>query len=138
MNRRLTIVAHEIGAWANHRSETAELARQAGWTVTLVVGGQGDPVPMAAKSVPIYESLPMARGKGGIGEAWRTIRVLRRVMRAADVVELVTVKPIVFGMLARRTLRRSHRPRVVATFAGLGTVLDEALTRRVEETGEGD
>lgn len=131
MTRRLTIVAHEIGAWANHRAQTAELARKEGWTVTLLVGGEGDPVPIAAKSAPIYESLPMARGKGGVGEAWRTLRVLRRVIRAADVVELVTLKPIVFGMIARRTLRRSHRPRVVATFAGLGTVLDDALTHRV-------
>lgn len=130
MTRRLTIVAHEVGAWANHRAATAELARAQGWDVKLLVGGEGDPVPLAARTTLAYDSLPMARGMGGPVEVWRSVRVFRRTMQASDTVELLTLKPIVLGLFARRTVRRSQRPRVVATFAGLGTVLDEALDRR--------
>ena len=110
MTRRLTIVAHEVGAWANHRAATAELARAQGWDVRLLVGGKGDPVPLAARTTLAYDSLPMARGMGGPIEVWRSIRLLRQTMKSSDTVELLTLKPIVLGLFARRTVRRSKRP----------------------------
>ena len=127
---RLLIVAHEAGAWVNHRLGTADAARDRGWEVELLMGGAGDPVPLATGAIPHYRSLPMARGRGGPAEMLRSIVVIRRAMRAAEVCELVTLKPIALGMLSVRTLRRSNRPRMVATFAGLGTVLDAALQSR--------
>ena len=130
MTRRLVIVAHEVGAWVHHRAATAEVAAAAGWQVTLVMGGQGDPVPLADGDVPVHQSLPMARGRSGPGDILASVLMLRRVMGNADVVELVTLKPIVFAMAAWRTLPRHRRPRVVATFAGLGTVLDAAVSKR--------
>lgn len=130
MTRRLVIVAHEVGAWVHHRAATADVACAAGWQVTLVMGGQGDPVPLADGDIPIHQSLPMARGRSGPRDIVASILMLRRVMGDADVVELVTLKPIVFAMVAWRTLPRRRRPRVVATFAGLGTVLDAALSKR--------
>jgi len=130
VTRRLVIVAHEVGAWVHHRAATAEVATAAGWQVTLVMGGQGDPVPLADGDVPAHQSLPMARGRSGPGDIVASVLMLRRVMGNADVVELVTLKPIVFAMVAWRTLPRRRRPRVVATFAGLGTVLDAAVSKR--------
>ena len=130
MTGRLVIVAHEVGAWVNHRAATADTATAAGWKVTLLMGGEGDPVPLAAEGGPTYHSLPMARGHSGAREIAASLRVLRRMLGDADVAELVTLKPIALGMLAWRTLPPSRRPRMVATFAGLGTVLDAALPRR--------
>ena len=130
MTRRLVIVAHEVGAWVHHRAATAGVATAGGWQVTLVMGGQGDPVPLADSVLPIHQSLPMARGQSGARDIVASVLMLRRVMGHADVVELVTLKPIVFGMAAWRTLPRHRRPRVVATFAGLGTVLDAAVSNR--------
>ncbi len=130
MTRRLVIVAHEVGAWVHHRAATADMATAAGWQVTLVMGGQGDPVPLADGDIPVHQSLPMTRGRSGPCDIVASVLMLRRVMGNADVVELVTLKPIVFAMAAWRTLPRRRRPRVVATFAGLGTVLDAALSKR--------
>ena len=130
MTGRLTIVAHEAGAWANHRSRTVERATQCGWRVSLLMGGQGDPVPLGGNTAPVYEALPMARGRSGPFEVVHTIAILRKRLREADAVELVTVKPIVLGMAAWRTMLPHRRPHVTATFAGLGTVLDDALKTR--------
>ncbi len=128
--RRLTIVAHEAGAWANHRQKTAERAQCLGWRVTLLMGGAGDPVPLAAANIIHYESLPMSRGKSGPIALIRSLRLLRRHLKKSDAVEFVTVKPILFGMLAWRTISSNRRPVVTVTFAGLGTVLDAAIGQR--------
>ena len=114
----------------NHRACTARLATEAGWTVTLLMGGQGDPVPLAAGTLPHFDALPMARGRSGAMDLLRSFIVIRRAMVDSDVCELVTLKPILIGMAAARTLPRRTRPRLTATFAGLGTVLDAGLKRR--------
>ena len=129
-NRRLTIVGHEAGAWANHRQRTAERAQSLGWRVTLLMGGAGDPVPLAATNIINYESLPMSRGKSGPIGLIRSIRVLRHHLKESDAVEFVTVKPILFGMLAWRMISPNRRPEVTVTFAGLGTMMDAALRQR--------
>lgn len=126
----LLIVGHEVGAWSNHRAATARLAAERGWIVTLLMGGADDPVLLTDGSAPTHGVLPVARGWSGPIDVACAIAQLRSAMSKVDVVELVTFKPIVLGLAASRTLRASDRPRIVATFAGLGTVLDGALRAR--------
>ena len=77
----------------NHRACTARLATEAGWTVALLMGGQGDPVPLAAGTLPHFDALPMARGRSGAMDLLRSFVVIRRAMVDNDVCELVTLKP---------------------------------------------
>ncbi len=127
----MLIVAHEWAAWARHRAATAQRARESGWSLRIAVMSAFDDVedpPEFPRPAELVQ-LSGARGATNPREMWRLVRELRRVIAAqqTDVVELVTLKPILFGSLCVLTIR--SRPRVVATFAGLGTFLEAALGR---------
>lgn len=120
---RILYVCNDGEYFAAHRLWLAQEARRRGAHVTVATGGRHDLAqPAGEKTLPLVIDRHRADLRGDIALA-RAVRRLATEERA-DVVHLITIKPILFGALG---LLGSQAPtRIVATFPGLGRIFDLA------------
>lgn len=120
---RILYVCNDGEYFAAHRLWLAQEARRRGAQVTVATGGRFELAQPAGEStLPLVIDRHRADLKGDLALA-RTVRRLAREERA-DVVHLITIKPILIGALAMLFVRRPAR--IVATFPGLGRVFDKS------------
>lgn len=119
---RILYVSNDLPSFDAHRRWLMDAARAAGAEVLLACGG----VPTEAP-VPPDVVLDVERYRFNPRRDYTLGQTIRQVVADAkpDVVHLITIKPILFGSLALLLAQPGPR-RVVASFAGLGRVFDEA------------
>lgn len=123
-------VCNDLGYFAAHRAHMARRALEEGWRAVLLAGGedtsQGLPSGIERRHVPVerYRLDP----RSDLRLARETARMARA--RRADVVHLVTIKPVLFGAMGLATLAASERTRIrtVASFPGLGRLFAEGAS----------
>lgn len=119
-NMRLLFVVAEDFYFLSHRLHLARACRDAGAEVHVAttVGGGGSAIE--AEGFLLHPVIFDRRGMNPLREVG-AIHSLAKVMQAVqpDLVHLVALKPILYGVLAARLARV---PRVVAAVAGMGYV----------------
>ncbi len=120
---RVLYVCNDLAYFDAHRAMLADAARQAGWEVHVASGGIERP-ELRPEIAPLEVTRHSFSPRADIRLAGEIARLARRV--DADVVHLITIKPILFGAIGLRLA--SGRARVVATFPGLGRVFDRQET----------
>jgi ActR/RegA family two-component response regulator len=119
-DRRLLIIVNDPVFFLSHRLPIAIATQKAGFAVHIATAG-GDAISRFRSSGLTHHVLPLSRsGRNPLAEL-RTIWSMWRLMRSirANVVHLVTIKPVLYGGIAARL---ALVPRVVAAVSGLGTV----------------
>lgn len=132
-----------------HRASLARRAAEAGWTVDVLAGddgrararrqdtdngdgagdgdgaGGGGGVAVDTGDRPPHRlsTVPLSRDRVAPAADWRFARAIAARSRSADVVHLLTIKPVLYGLLSVAGGRR-----VVATHPGLGRVFDPPRT----------
>lgn len=108
--------------FVSHRLSIALAARDAGFDVHVAVP-PAEPAMTTMRAQPglAVHSVPLDRTATRLLGEWRSFRALRRLYRelTPDVVHHVTVKPVLYGSLARRTTGGGA---VVNAVPGLGYV----------------
>jgi glycosyltransferase involved in cell wall biosynthesis len=128
---KLLYVTNTPSFFLSHRLPLANAARAAGYRVEVAT-----PIPAKADANVArirdlgftFHEIPLSRrGMGPLGElnALRAIRSLYRESRP-DLVHLLTIKPVLYGTLAARSLPLRERPSIVATLTGLGYLYTSA------------
>ncbi len=120
MKRRLLFVVNVDWFFVSHRLAIAQAALRAGYEVHLAARFTGHEERLRGEGF-ILHPLPIERGAGGPVALIREFAAILRVMRSiqADVVHLVTIKPVLAGGLAARLTRTGG---VLVAISGLGTV----------------
>ena len=132
--KKLLFVVNVDWFFMSHRLPIAMEAMRQGYEVHLATGVTGRQKELASLGLTVHE-LPLARSGASLTAEWRTFRRILSVMRAVrpDVVQLVTVKPVVLGGIAARLARA---PAVVCAVSGLGFVfMAQGLKTRLLRLG---
>lgn len=122
---KVLIVCNDTAYFLRHRRRLADLLAERGHEVTVMAGGptQG----LAFDAAWRFEHLPVERFRlDPVTDAALFLRTFRRLLRdRPDAVQLITLKPAVFGGLAAYLCRRlvSSPERVVVTIPGLGRLM---------------
>lgn len=131
--RRLLIVVNHAPFFVSHRLPIAIAAREAGFEVHVAVA-PSEPAVTTIKGHGCHvHVLPIDRTATGVIGEWRSLRALWRLYRrlAPAIVHHVTVKPVLYGSLARRLTGGGP---VVNAIPGLGYVFlaqgSRAVVRR--------
>lgn len=120
---RILYVCNDGEYFAAHRLWLAQEARRRGASVAVAAGGRSELAqPAGERTIPLVIDRHRADLKGDLALALAVRRLARE--ERADVVHLITIKPVLFGALG---LIGSRAPgRIVATFPGLGRIFDLA------------
>lgn len=117
---KLMFVVNVDSFFVSHRLPIAVEAIRSGYEVHLAtaVTQYGS---MLAETGIVVHPLRLRRGEAGLANSVVSFIELLRLFHAIrpDIIHLVTIKPVIFGGIAARILRRS---RVVAAISGLGHV----------------
>ncbi len=122
---KLLFVCNDRAYFEAHRRSLADAAAAEGWDVRIACGGMDEGDATWANGV-----IPLKVVRHGLspfadfGLGLALIRLVRDLR--PDVVHLITLKPALVGGVALRLSR--FRPRIVATFPGLGRVFDPRET----------
>ena len=119
---RVLYVCNDLDYWYAHREGLAQRMRAHGAEVSVLCGVRpGAPIPRQVADGPMLFRLERQAldPRRDVAMALRILDTTRRTN--ADVVHLITLKPILFGGAALRGRLPGLR-RTVATFAGLGRV----------------
>jgi len=118
--RRLLFVVNNPAFFLSHRLPVALAAQSAGYDVHVATMA-GASVAQIQSHGLVHHVIPMTRsGKNPwqeLGTIWALWRLFRRLR--PDVVQLVTIKPVLYGGIAARLARV---PGMVAAISGLGFV----------------
>lgn len=135
--RRLLFVVNNPDFFLSHRVALARAAQQAGYDVHVATMA-GDSVATIEAMDMRHHAIPMTRSGAHPLQELGTLVALYRLFRqvAPDVVQLVTIKPVLYGGIAARLARVRG---VVAAISGLGFVfvrpgLRGAVVRRIVST----
>ena len=135
--RRLLFVVNNPDFFLSHRVALARAAQQAGFDVHVATMA-GDGVTAIEALGMRHHVIPMTRSGAHPLQELGTLIALYRLFRevAPDVVQLVTIKPVLYGGIAARLARVRG---MVAAISGLGFVfvrpgLRGAIVRRIVST----
>ncbi len=122
---KLLFVCNDRAYFEAHRRSLADAAAAEGWDVRIACGGidEGD-ANLANGVIPLKVVRHGLSPFADFGLGLALIRLVRNLR--PDVVHLITLKPALVGGVALRLSR--FRPRIVATFPGLGRVFDPRET----------
>lgn len=127
---RLMLVCNDLPYFTAHRLHVARAALRAGHRVEVLGPEQSMPPAMQAaiNEGMVFTPLPLVRSRMAPLADLRTVWQLARALGRADVVQAITIKPVLFAGLALHLRRLAGRrlPRLVATIPGLGTVFSAA------------
>jgi glycosyltransferase involved in cell wall biosynthesis len=114
-------VCNDLAYFNAHRRWLADVARQRGAKVIIACGGAGSDT---AEALDIDFRLEVKRYRFDVPSDARLAYAIVRIAKQckADVVHLITVKPVLFGAIGMRLLAPSVR--IVCTFPGLGRIFD--------------
>lgn len=117
---RLLYVFNNPAFFVSHRVGVAEAAQRAGFEVHVATPA-GPAVDEIRRRGFHHHVWPVVRSSRRPDRELRAIASLVRIYRrvGADVIEHATIKPIIYGGIARRVM---HGPRVVNWMTGLGYV----------------
>ncbi|MGI9405059.1 MAG: glycosyltransferase, partial [Hyphomicrobiaceae bacterium] len=121
--QRVLIVTNKLWYMINHRLHLLRRLVDEGYQVSIA--GQGTPdekAQLETLEISVHLREFVAYRMSPQKDA-RLVGVIRSLVREEkpDIVHLFTVKPIVFGKLALRTLKMAHRPtKLVLSLTGLG------------------
>jgi glycosyltransferase involved in cell wall biosynthesis len=116
----LLYVANVAWFFASHRLPLALAARREGYDVHVAAGPDGE-LPILEAGLP-FHPLPLVRGSAGFAEDLTLLRSLVTLYRhlLPDLVQHISVKPVLFGSLAAR---HTSVPWVVNAVSGMGTLV---------------
>src|SRR5690606_19717738 len=108
-----------------HRAHVALRTAAGGWDVHVLGGGDVSAYREVAQPFTLHHAVVDRLGLTP-GSDMRLVMQLAQLVRTLrpDVIQLITMKPIVFGTLAA-SLYRFPTPRIVATFPGLGRIFEK-------------
>lgn len=117
--RRILYVCNNPSFFATYRGRGASAALGAGYEVHVATPS-GDGVDAILRAGFAHHPIPLVRRSKRPASEWRTIAALRRlyVDLQPDVIEQMTIKPILYGSLAARSVGIGDR--VINWMAGLG------------------
>jgi glycosyltransferase involved in cell wall biosynthesis len=122
---RLLHLINDLPYWFQHRAPIAAAARRAGWSVTVAAAPSPIRAQVEASGTPVLE-LPIDRFRAGVADVEFLAKARDLFKRERfDVVHLFTIKPLLIGGLAARSVPTAKRARVIGTVAGLGRGLSE-------------
>lgn len=118
MNRTIALIAGEDWHFLSHRLELALAARDAGYTVVVIVPPGKRTADIRAHGF-VVETIPISRNLTGLwhdlAAIWRTARTCRR--HKVELIHGFALKPILVAALAARL---AGVPALVATISGMG------------------
>ena len=130
------MVLNSAGYFHLHRTALARMAEREGWRVDVLAGGDVA-TGIEAEAANAVETVPLPRDRLAPAADLRFARMIAARARGADAVHLITIKPVLYGLLAM-----PRGPRVIATHPGLGRAFDppapgpaSALRRGLVTTG---
>lgn len=127
---RLLHLINDLPYWFQHREPIAAAARRAGWSVTVAAAPNPIRAQVEASGTSVIE-LPIDRFRTGVADVELLAKSRDLFKRENfDVVHLFTIKPLLIGGLAARSVPTAKRARVVGTVAGLGRGLSEGAPGR--------
>jgi glycosyltransferase involved in cell wall biosynthesis len=121
--RRLLYVGNNPSFFEAYRGITASAALSAGWEVHVATPG-GEAVAAIGQRGLVHHAIPLVRRSASPTREARTIVALRRLYTAVrpDVIEHMTIKPVLYGSLAARG---RFADAVINWMAGLGFLFAE-------------
>lgn len=124
---KLLYVVNEAGFFLSHRLPLAQEARRRGHEVVVVTApntGEERVTEAGYRHIPI----PMSRSGFALGSEIATYRALKRIYaeERPDLVHHVTIKPVVYGSFAARSVKV---PALVNAVPGMGYVFTRRGTR---------
>lgn len=104
MAQRLLFILNDAPFFVSHRLPLASAACTAGFDVHLAAPGNEGCREAIERAGITWHHLPLDRSASSILAEWRTFTTIRRIIHdvAPDVVHNVTIKPVLYGSLARR------------------------------------
>ncbi len=122
---RILYVCNDHAYFEAHRRWLADEAVRRGHQVFVACGAVN---PTLGETGPVDVVLDVVRHNLNLRSDLRTALAIARAARElkADVVHLITIKPVLLGTIALRLQRQPRR--VVATFPGLGRIFDYGET----------
>lgn len=127
---KVLIVCNDTAYFLRHRRRLADVLCELGHEVTVMAGGPTQGLEPDAGWR--FEHLPIERFRlNPVADMALALRTLRHLLgRRPDAVQLITLKPAVFGGLAAFLCRRfgAGPHRVVVTIAGLGRLMSPQST----------
>lgn len=127
---KVLIVCNDTAYFLRHRRRLADVLCELGHEVTVMAGGPTQGLEPDAGWR--FEHLPIERFRlNPVADMALALRTLRHLLgRRPDAVQLITLKPAVFGGLAAFLCRRfgAGPRRVVVTIAGLGRLMSPQST----------
>lgn len=134
MSRTIALIAGEDWHFLSHRLGLALAARDAGYTVVVIVPPGKRTDEIRAHGL-VVETVPISRNLGGL---WRDLAAVARIAHicrshGVSLIHGFALKPILVGALAARLARV---PALVATVSGMGYVfINRTLKARLLRTG---
>lgn len=128
--RRVLHIINDLPYWLMHREPIAAAAKDAGFHVAVASANHEIRKAVVSRGYD-FHPLPVDRFSLGPNDL-RLVFAIRRLLKAEvpDVVHLFTIKPLLLGGLAVRSLPPGERPRVIGTIAGLGRGFDLPPAKR--------
>lgn len=127
---RLLHLINDLPYWFQHREPIAAAARAAGWSVSVAAAPNPIRAEVEARGYPVID-LPIDRFRTGVADVEFLAKARDLFKRERfDVVHLFTIKPLLIGGLAARSVAAGKRARVIGTVAGLGRGLSEGAPGR--------
>jgi glycosyltransferase involved in cell wall biosynthesis len=118
---RILYICNDHAYFERHRRWLADAAARAGAEVRVAAGAVVADMPRSDDVIPLALNRHRFDPASDLGLA-KAIRTLAADVRA-DVVHLITIKPVLYGALGLKTLPSVRR--VIAGFPGLGRVFDQ-------------
>jgi glycosyltransferase involved in cell wall biosynthesis len=124
---KILFVANVDWFFISHRLHLVGAAREAGFEVEVAAASTGRSAEIESAGAIFYPLRLSRAGTNPIREIRAAYQISKCIRRSkADLVHLVGIKPVVFGILAVSIMRR--RPAVIAAFSGFGHVFEGAAS----------
>src|SRR6056297_4125722 len=122
-NKKILYVVNVDWFFLSHRLPLAKEALKRGYEVAVATTDTGKRQEIEREGLIFYD-LKIVRNKKSISEAFRTIYDLKKIFKVfkPDLVHLVTVKPILYGNIARLFSKKFP---VVNAITGLGSIFSD-------------
>jgi glycosyltransferase involved in cell wall biosynthesis len=123
-------IINDLPYWLMHREAIAAAAQRAGMRVSVASANHEMRDEVLARGYG-FHPLPMDRFSLSTDDL-RLVFSIRRLLlkERPEIVHLFTIKPLLFGGIALRSLPSGNRPWVIGTVAGLGRGFDLPVAKR--------
>ena len=123
-------IINDLPYWLMHREPIAAAAQRAGFRVSVASADNAIRDEVVERG---YNFFPLPVDRFSLSSAdLHLIFAIRRLLRQEkpQIVHLFTIKPLLFGGIALRSMDYRYRPRAIGTVAGLGRGFDLSAGKR--------